>query len=101
MISFTGIPAYLARASLKMKGSACIQATVQTRRDVLQNIADQSSWLKAKNLLQSNGIRWYIAPNDEPPKWDKMLKNPVFSSHGMAVYDAGSKPLPAKQSSDC
>jgi hypothetical protein len=100
IISLTGIPAFVARPDLKMRGSQCVKEIVNKRLSLLNDLSVISSWIDAKIFLQNNGIRWYVSPVGAPPKWDANLKDIVFSSNGMSVYDAGhsaSKVLIAPQ----
>ena len=89
-ISLTGIPAFIARSELKMLGSQCVQEIVKRRLIILNELAMSDDWPAARQHLQNNGIRWYISSIGEIPKWDNGLKEGVFTSNGMNVYDAGT-----------
>jgi hypothetical protein len=89
IISLTGVSGFLARADLRLRGSECIKAVVTKRLDLLKDLSTMDNWLEAKSFLQTNGIRWYISPKGENPKWSQNQEESIFSSKGMAVYDAG------------
>lgn len=88
-ISLTGIPAFIARSDLKKLGSQCVQETVHQRLSALQELSSITNWTDAQKFLQTNGIRWFLVPSGESPKWDPDLKFAVFSINGLSVYDAG------------
>lgn len=89
IISLTGVSGFLARADLRLRGSECIKAVVTKRLDLLKDLSTMDNWLEAKSFLQTNGIRWYISPKGENPKWSQNQEESIFSSKGMVVYDAG------------
>jgi hypothetical protein len=89
IISLTGVSGFLARADLRLRGSECIKGVVTHRLNLLKDLSTIDNWLEAKSFLQTNGIRWYISPKGENPKWSPNQENSIFSSKGMAVYDAG------------
>jgi hypothetical protein len=89
IMSLTGIPAFVARAELKMLGSQCVQETVKRRLSVLSDLSLIDDWSAARDFLHANGIRWYISAADDNPRWDRDSMEAVFSSNGMSVYDTG------------
>ena len=88
IVSLTGIPAFVARSDLKIRGSQCVQEVVRKRLSILKELSLMDEWSVARSFLQTNGIRWYISTMGENPKWDLSLKESVFSSNGISVYDA-------------
>jgi hypothetical protein len=89
IISLTGIPAYLARAEMRMKWSDCVRGVVVHRLSVLKAVSAMDNWSDVQRLLQSNGIRWFLPLSGENQKWDIGRKFAVFSSNGISIYDAG------------
>lgn len=88
VISLSGVPAFIARPDIMMKGSQSVRKIVSKRLDVLQELSSMNNWPDARKFLQTNGIRWFLVPSGEKPKWDSCLKNIAFSSNGLSVYDA-------------
>lgn len=90
IVSLTGIPAYIARADLKIKSTQCVQEITMKRLSVLADLSSMGNWPDAKKYLQTNGIRWFLVPSTEKNKWDINQEFATFSIHGYSVYDAGS-----------
>jgi hypothetical protein len=47
------------------------------------------NWPDVQRLLQTNGIRWFLAQSGEKQNWDIDRKFAAFSSNGVSIYDAG------------
>jgi hypothetical protein len=88
LVSLTGIPAFVARSDLKMKRSQDIRDIVLKRLNILQKLSLITNWQKAQKVLKNHGIRWFLTPSGEIPRWDPNLKFAVFSIHGISVYDS-------------
>jgi hypothetical protein len=88
VISLSSVPAFVSRPELKKMGGGCVQKIVTKRMDVLKQLSILDDWLDAKSLLQANGIRWFLVSSEAPSRMDPALKNAVFSSYGVSVYDA-------------
>jgi hypothetical protein len=89
IISLTGIPAYLARAEMRIKWASCIKEIVVQRLSVLQSLSAINNWPDAQKFLHSKGIRWFLSLPGEKKNWDIDRKFAVFSSNGVSIYDAG------------
>ncbi|MGO9532057.1 MAG: hypothetical protein ACLP3B_12895 [Syntrophobacteraceae bacterium] len=101
VISLSGVPAFISRPELMMKGSQSVRKIVAKRLDVLQELSSMNNWPDAQKVLLTNGIRWFLALTGEKPKWDPCLKNAAFSSNGVSVYDAGISAGVASHKSGC
>jgi hypothetical protein len=89
-VSLSGVPAFLTRPSLKMSSSECVRKLVTDRLKILDDLSSAGTWLDARKIMQSNGIRWLLLSNKEKSRWDSGLKEAVFRGKKVAVYDAGT-----------
>lgn len=88
-IALSGIPAFIAYSDLKMKRSPCVQNIELNRMSLLQQLSSIDHWTDARKIMQSNDIRWFVLISGQKPKWDPELRFPVFSKHGVSIYDIG------------
>lgn len=89
--SIAGTPAYVARAGLNRKRSACIAQHVDSRIAALNRLAALPDRASALKYLQTMGARYYVSFRDAPP-WDINGDGAVFSSGNVVIYDAQTTP---------
>jgi hypothetical protein len=87
-ISLSGVPAFLARPSLKMGGSECVRKVVNDRLKILEDLSTAETWPDARKIMQSSGIRWLLISNKEKNHWDPEFKEAVFRKKTIAIYDS-------------
>lgn len=92
IVSLTGVPAFIARSELKMRGPKCFQATATKRLDFLKELTSIENWADAQLALQAHGIRWFLAAPGDSTNWDSNVTAAVFSTHGITIYDVGIIP---------
>lgn len=100
MVSLTGVPAFIARSELKMRGPKCFQEITSKRVDLLKELAEVENWAEARQVLQAHGIRWFLIAQGDSAKWGDSASGSVFSSYGITIYDAGASVSP-KAASAC
>ncbi len=89
VISLSGVPAYISRPELYLKGSECARKITIDRLHRLEKLSKIDNWPEAKKYLQTYGIRWFLVPAGQKIAWDITSKYAVFSNEGISVYDSG------------
>lgn len=89
LIALSGVPSYVARPDLRSRRSNCLKMEITHRVAVLGSLSQADDWNAVSNIMQEQGIRWYLVLDGNRPRWDLNLKFASFRGEGIAIYDNG------------
>jgi hypothetical protein len=88
LASLTGVPAYLARASMNVNKVGPRRTVTEARLANLSALEKAPDYEASMSLLRRMGVRWFVWIGDNGPEFDPSLHRAAFSSRRAAVYDA-------------
>jgi hypothetical protein len=88
--ALANVPAYVARAGVQVLNGEDRRVTVEQRLAVLTEIAATDNIDVVSQKLQTIGVAFLVTLGDRGPLFDPDRRHAAFSTHGAAVYRAGS-----------
>jgi hypothetical protein len=89
--ALSGMPAYMARPYLQIGQGGERQLVAAERLVALEAVKRESQASAALARLAALGIRWYVVPGNQGPRWDPARRGAVFTDRAVAVYRITSR----------
>lgn len=86
LLGVSGMPAYLSRPNLLLRGAASLEA--QARLAAAGEIDAAPTYEDAMRLLSARNIRWYVTNGAGRPAWDADGARAVFKAGATRIYQA-------------
>jgi hypothetical protein len=89
LAALSGVPAYLARASIQASNNAARRIVVEQRLSELQSVATASDTNAAFGTLRAAGVDFLVTLGESGPSFDPSGSRAAFRAAGAAVYQIG------------
>ncbi len=89
LAALSGVPAYLARASIQASNNPARRIVVEQRLSELQSVATASDTNAAFGTLRRAGVDFLVTLGEHGPSFDPSGSRAAFRAAGAAVYQIG------------